>query len=382
MSDLLITNAMVFMPAEKFQGWVYCKDGIIDSIGQGETNLTASLTIDAGGQRLLPGFIDVHVHGSVGHDVMDANTDGLRAMAEFFAGKGVTSFAATTLTSSHDHILAALKTIKELLNEIDKGARIIGAHLEGPYLNLEKCGAQNPDFVRLCDPIEAKQYFDLEVIKIVSLAPEFEENHWLLERCVQDGVTASIAHTNASYEETMKSIEAGISHSTHTYNAMPPLHHRKPGVLGAVLSDNRVLCELIADNIHVHPGAMKTLWRAKGRDRVVLITDSMRAAGMPEGEYRLDDLTATVKDGRVMLADGTLAGSILTMDVAIRNFMSATGETLHSVLPTFTLNPAKALGLEDKLGSIEIGKFADLVILDTDFVVSQTIIAGETVYSR
>lgn len=382
MSDLLITNAIVFTPDKIFSGWVYCKDGIIYAVGQGETDLKATQTIDAEGQRLLPGFIDVHVHGAMGHDVMDGNPDGLKAMARFFASKGVTSFTPTTLTSSHEHIMAALKAIKSLMNEVSDGSRIVGTHLEGPYLNIEKSGAQNPDFVRPCNPSEAQQYFDQEVLKIVSLAPEIEENHWLIEQCLQAGITASIAHTSASYEETMENINRGISHSTHTYNAMTPLHHRDPGVVGAVLSDNRVMCELIADNIHVHPGAMKTLWRVKGRDRVVLITDAMRATGMPEGEYRLDDLTATVKDGRVTLANGTLAGSVLTMDVAIRNFMSATGESLHTILPTFSLNPAKALGLDDKLGSIEVGKSADLVIANAHFEVSQTFIAGKSVYKR
>src|SRR5690606_14672151 len=155
-----------------------------------------------------------------------------------------------------------------------------------------------PDYVRLCDPNEAQQYLDTGVIRLISLAPEFEENRWLIEECTRRGITASVAHTNATYEQALKGIEYGISHSTHTFNAMTALHHRNPGVVGAVLSDNSVNCELIADNIHVHAGAIKTLWHAKGRDRVVLISDAMRAAGMPDGEYKLEDLTAFVKDGR------------------------------------------------------------------------------------
>ena len=185
---------------------------------------------------------------------------------------------------------------------------------------MEKCGAQNPDYVRLCDPDEAQAYFDSGVLRIVSLAPEFAENHWLIEKCNHEGVTASIAHTNASYEEALSAIDLGMSQSTHTYNAMTGLHHRNPGVVGAVLGDERVTCELIADNIHVHQGAMKALWQAKGANSITLISDAMRACGMPDGEYKLDDLTAYVKDGRASLADGTLAGSVLTMDVAIKNF--------------------------------------------------------------
>ena len=382
MTDLLINNAIIYAPEEAFEGWLYCQDGRIHSIGQGNTNLDAATVIDANGQALLPGFIDVHVHGAVGHDVMDADADGLLAMAKFFASRGVTAFAATTLTSSHEKILAALDNIKTVMSIEHDGAQLIGAHLEGPYLNVEKCGAQNPDFVRLCDPQEAQQYLDSGVIRLISLAPEFEDNYWLIKQCVDRGITASIAHTSATYEETLSGIEQGIRHSTHTYNAMTGLHHRKPGVVGAVLGDDRVYCELIADNIHVHPGAMRTLWRAKGRDRLILISDSMRAAGMPDGEYKLEDLTAIVKNGTATLASGTLAGSILTLDVAISNIMAATGCDLHAILPAFSLNPAQAIGIADTKGSIEMGKDADFALMNSNFEVTQTIIGGRIIYKQ
>lgn len=382
MSDLLIKNAIIYTPDARFSGWVSCANGKIEAIGEGNPPESSAETIDAGGQHLLPGFIDTHVHGAAGHDTMDADKVGLIAMAKFFASKGVTAFTPTTLTSTHGKILAALDTVKSLMDTAIDGAAIVGVHLEGPYLNVEKCGAQNPDFVRLCDPDEAQEYLDSGIIRIISLAPEFPENHWLIEQCKTMGITTSIAHTTASYEETLAGIDAGISQSTHTYNAMTGLHHRKPGVVGAVMGDERVTCELIADNIHVHPGAMKALWNAKGHDKINLISDAMRAAGMPEGEYKLEDLTAFVKEGKATLSNGTLAGSILTMDVAVRNFMLATGADLQAILPTFSLNPARAIGLDESKGSIEIGKDADFVLVDNNISVQQTLIRARVVYQR
>jgi len=382
MSDLLIKNAVIYTPESKINGWVRCENGKITTIGEGRPPESTATIIDANGQHLLPGFIDTHVHGAVNHDTMDADRDGLIAMADFFASRGVTAFTPTTLTSTHDKIMAALETVKTLINTEIDGASIVGVHLEGPYLNVKKTGAQNPDFVRLCDPDEAQHYLDSGVLRVVSVAPEFLENHWLIEQCKSRGITASIAHTMATYEETLAGIEAGISQSTHTYNAMTSLNHRKPGVVGAVMSDDRVNCELIADNIHVHPAAMKALWYAKGRDKISLISDAMRAAGMPEGEYKLEDLTAFVKDGKATLADGTLAGSVLTMDVAVKNFMAATGADLHTIMPTFSLNPARTIGLDDCKGSIEAGKDADFVLLGNDISVQKTIVGGRVVYQN
>ena len=380
MNNLLITNAIIYTPRAKIEGWVYCANDKIHSIGWGNPPPSANTVIDAEGKSLLPGFIDTHVHGAMGHDTMDASVEGLQAMAQFFASKGVTAFTPTTLTSSHEQILSALDSIRTAMSQPQSGALIVGAHLEGPYLNVEKSGAQNPDYVRLCSPDEAEQYFNSGVIRIVSLAPEFQENHWLIEQCNHRGITASLAHTKATYEQALTAFDLGLSQSTHTFNAMTHLLPREPGVVGAVMSDERVTCELIADGIHVYEGAMKVLWRAKGAERINLISDAMRACGMPDGEYKLDALTAFVKDGSARLANGTLAGSVLTMDVAVKNFVHATGADLHDILPTFSQNPARAIGLEHQKGSISQGKDADLVLIDNDFNVHKTIIGGTVVY--
>jgi N-acetylglucosamine-6-phosphate deacetylase len=275
----------------------------------------------------------------------------------------------------------ALATVRSLLHQpLPDGATIIGAHLEGPYFNVEKCGAQNPDYVRLAEMQEALAYLDSGVLRLVSIAPEFTENHAVIRECVRRGITVSIAHTDASYEQAMHAIALGVTHATHTYNAMSGLHHRKPGTLGAVLGSPTVRCELIVDNIHVHPGAMNVVWHAKGKDRVILVTDAMAAAGMPEGVYKLGELDVTVKQGQASLASGTLAGSVLGMAAGVRNFMAATATTLQDIWQTMSLNPARACGIAHSKGSIEIGKDADFALLDAAAQVRMTIIGGRVVY--
>jgi N-acetylglucosamine-6-phosphate deacetylase len=382
MSDLLIQNVRVITPERVIaQGWVLARAGKIVALGAGEVAAGSAQVVDGGGGTLLPGFIDVHVHGAMGGDTMDAEAASLRKMAAYYATQGVTSFLPTTLTAPHQQLMDALATVRSLLHQpLPDGATIIGAHLEGPYFNVEKCGAQNPDYVRLAEMQEALAYLDSGVLRLVSIAPEFTENHAVIRECVRRGITVSIAHTDASYEQAMHAIALGVTHATHTYNAMSGLHHRKPGTLGAVLGSPTVRCELIVDNIHVHPGAMNVVWHAKGKDRVILVTDAMAAAGMPEGVYKLGELDVTVKQGQASLASGTLAGSVLGMAAGVRNFMAATATTLQDIWQTMSLNPARACGIAHSKGSIEIGKDADFALLDAAAQVRMTIIGGRVVY--
>ena len=382
MNEILITNAKIITPESTIaQGWLVARDGIIAAIAGGTPPDISNIpVIDADGLTLLPGFIDIHVHGAVGADTMDANPASLEKMAVFFAKQGVTGFTPTTLTSSHEQTLAALQTIKTMMNRPHEGAAILGCHLEGPYLNLEKSGAQNTQYIRRAERAEATAYLDADVIRLISIAPEFEENHWLIDECVQRGITVSAAHTNATYQQMRDAIAMGITHATHTYNAMTGLHHREPGVLGAVMESSAVRCELIADNIHVHPAAMNVLWSAKGKDRLILITDSMQAAGMPDGSYKLGDYSVTVANGSATLANGTLAGSIITMQRAVHNFMQATGESLETIWRVMSLNPARAIHLGHCKGSLEIGKDADMVLVNSDMDVCLTIVGGKVVY--
>jgi N-acetylglucosamine-6-phosphate deacetylase len=381
--NLLITNAKIITPTAIYaRGWLLCRDGKIAALNGGDAPAFESVPVlDAGGLSLIPGFIDVHVHGADGFDTMDASPEGLTRMAQFYARHGVTSFLATTWTDTNDHITAALKNVKAHQGKQPNGATILGVHLEGPYINRAKGGAQNLDLIRRSSREEALPWLDVDVIKLVALAPEYDENHWLIAECVRRGITVSQAHTDATYDQTLKAIELGITQATHTFNAMPPLHHRDPGVLGAVMASDAVRCELIADNIHVHPAAMNVLWRMKQPDKLVLISDSIRAVGKPDGEYPVDERITYVKNGVARLKDGTLAGSTLTMDRGLYNFMQATGEPLEKVWQCASLNAAQAIHVGHAKGSIEIGKDADFALVDDRISVTNTIVGGEVVYS-
>jgi N-acetylglucosamine-6-phosphate deacetylase len=381
---LLIVNAKIITPTVVYsRGWLLCENGQIAALAGGDApDFEDIQVIDATGKTLLPGFIDVHVHGAMNSEAMDATPESLATMAQFYAQHGVTGFLATTWTDSDARIKAALANIKAVMQKPSQGASVLGVHLEGPYLNPEKCGAQNINYIRQAQPAEALSYLDTDVIQLLSLAPEFEENHWLIRECVRRGITVSIAHSSANYAQTAQGIEIGITHATHTYNAMTGLHHRDPGTLGAVMRSPYVRCELIADNIHVHPAAMDVLWRIKGEDHLILISDAVRAAGMPDGAYPVDERTIYVKDGAARLVDGTLAGSILTLDAGLRNFLKATGEKLETVWQTTSLNAARAIHLSHRKGSLEVGKDADLVLLDDAITIAMTIVAGEIVYQR
>ncbi len=382
--SILFINTRIITPAQVIeQGWLLCEGQSIRRIGMGNAPTFAGAEIINGdGRTLIPGFIDVHVHGGMGHDTMDANPESLRKMARFYAQHGVTGFLPTTWTEPAERILAALQVIAQLQGQQPEGATILGAHLEGPYINVEKRGAQWAEDVRRADRDEALAFLNMNVIRLLALAPEFEENKWLIQEAVQRGVTVSVAHTAATYDQIVAAAALGLSHATHTYNAMTGLNHRDPGTLGAVMTLPEINCELIADNIHVHPAAMRILYAAKGADRVVLISDSVRSAGLPDGDYLIDDRKVVVKEGAVRLSDGTLAGSMLTMDVGLRNFMAATGEPLEKVWQTSSLNAARAIHLSALKGRIEVGKDADLVLVDEAITVYLTLAEGRIVYRK
>ncbi len=382
---LLFTNAHIFGAAADWaSGWLLTEGKHIHQMGSGSApdflDGTITRTIEASGLMLLPGFIDLHVHGAIGHEAMDASPDGLQAMARFYAQHGVTGFLPTTWTDSHTSISQALDTITELTGPVKNGATILGAQMEGPYLNASKSGAQAAHHIRRADRSEVAEYLDNH-IKLLALAPEFEENLWLIDECVRRGITVSAAHTAANYQQMLVAVEHGLSHATHTFNAMVGLGHRDPGTVGAVLALPQIRAELIADNVHVHPATMKILVQAKGVDKVILITDAIRGCGMPDGDYRIDQRTIHVQHGTARLPDGTLAGSVLTMDRALRNILQATGLSLREAWPMTSLNAAQAIGISANKGSLEIGKDADLIVLEPDLNVIMTIAEGEIVYA-
>ncbi|MDX1687533.1 MAG: N-acetylglucosamine-6-phosphate deacetylase [Candidatus Promineifilaceae bacterium] len=382
---ILIRNARLFAPTGVVDpGWLLTAGEEIRALGPGRPPAFAPAQVgrevDADGRRLLPGFIDLHAHGAVGHEVMDADPEGIREIARFYARHGVTAFLPTTWTAARERLMAALAAVEQVIGPAPDGATVLGAYVEGPYLNPEKCGAQDTRYIRRADRTEAQAILDTGVVRVLALAPEFEENVWLIEECVRRGVTVSAAHTTAGFEAMGLAVERGLRQVTHMFNAMVGLGHRRPGTVGAAMAFPEINCELIADNVHVHPPVMKILVDVKGPEGVILITDAIRGAGMPDGEYAIDERTVTVRDGAARLPDGTLAGSILTMDRALHNVQAATGRPLEAVWPMASLNAARAIGVAGRRGSLEVGKAADLVLLDEAYNVALTVAEGRIVF--
>jgi N-acetylglucosamine-6-phosphate deacetylase len=384
---LLIHNTRLFSPNHAgLMGWLLIENGLIRSFGFGNPpNFSGDASIqriDAQGNNLLPGFIDLHVHGAKGHEVMDASPTGLEEMSRFYASHGVTSFLATTWTADHPSIMKALELVEEMQGPVEGGATLLGVHLEGPYLNPARCGAQDVNLIRRAAKEEALEILDTGVIRLLALAPEFDENLWLIDECVKRGITVSAAHTTANYAQMQRAAEYGITHLTHSFNAMEGLGHRELGTIGAAMSLPQISCELIADNIHVHPAAQKILVEVKTPSGVILVTDAIRAAGLPDGDYMLDERSVHIENGAVRLSNGTLAGSVLTMERALKNVCAATRRSLAEMWITSSLNAARAIGISSRKGSLEVGKDADLVLLDESFQVQLTVVQGEIVFKE
>ncbi|MEK6264674.1 MAG: N-acetylglucosamine-6-phosphate deacetylase [Clostridium sp.] len=332
--------------------------------------------IDANGNFVSPGFIDMHVHGSGGYDVMDGTAQALSVISSVLAHNGVTGFLPTTMTMSEEKIYAALDNIRLHMKKEINGSKILGAHMEGPFINKKYKGAQKEDFIIKPNFKFVEDYID--VIKLITLAPEEDDNFDFIKETVKrTNIILSIGHSNAEYEETMDAINCGISHATHTFNAMTPLNHRKPGIVGAILNSD-IYCELIADGIHVHPAIFNILKKVKGTDKIILITDSMRAGCLRDGVSELGGQKVIVKNNSARLENGTLAGSILKLNEGVKNFMDNSNIDICEAINLVSINPARELGLDKVKGSLEVGKYADIVILDSNFNVHQTIVVGNT----
>ena len=333
--------------------------------------------IDAGHNYVSPGFIDIHVHGCGGSDTTDATEYALHTMSGKLASTGVTSFLAATMTLDRERITAALRNISNCIKRVT-GAELMGCHLEGPFLNPLFKGAHDPDKMILPDISLIQEFRD--IIKLITFAPELSDNKEFMEYCKSSGITMSIGHSNATYEQALEAISQGASHVTHTFNAMSPLHHREPGVVGAAMN-TPVSCELIVDNIHLHSAIPEIMYKIKGIDKIILVTDAMRASGMPEGNYALGGRQVFVKDGKAALATGALAGSILTMNTALKNFIKITRLPLEEAIKTVTVNPARVIGA-DRKGSLKPGTDADLTVFDSDFNIISAFVKGRCVYQK
>lgn len=352
--------------------------GKIAAIVPAESAPPASEILDAQGLWVAPGFIDVHVHGGDGHDTMDATPQAIHSMARFFARHGVTSYFPTTMSAPAEAIARAIANVAACPQPED-GAQHLGVHVEGPYLSKDYPGAQNPDVLRLPDPQEYTGWFESGVVRLITAAPEIEGALELIDAGVRQGIEFAIGHSGASYEEVITAADRGARQATHTFNGMLGLHHRRPGTLGGVLTDDRIYAQMIADGIHLHPAIVRLLARAKDPSRVILITDAMRAAGLPDGDYDLGDQPVTVQDGIARISNGSLAGSTATMDHVVRSTMQFAGLTLPQAVMMATTVPARAMKLSHK-GIITAGGEADIVLLDDDVQVQATIVCGRVVY--
>jgi len=375
-----IINGNILLPDGEVKGRALAFEGgkiagIVDAPPAGAD------TIDAAGGVIAPGLVDVHIHGFMGWDASNGSAEELRAMSQRLAGWGTTSWLPTTMTLDWpvlEKCFSAIRVARDASIQEDwNGAQVLGCHAEGPFISSKKKGAQSESSIQSPDIEKLRPWMD--VVRLMTVAPEVEGALPFIREAARLGVTLSMGHTDATAAQALSGVEAGITHATHTFNAMSPMSHREPGAVGAALSDGHVYCELIADTFHVNPLLFGIMARQKG-DHLVLITDSIQVAHLPDGPHDQSGQTVVVDGIRCRFPDGTIAGSSLTLDMAVRNFRKYTGLPLYEVVNMASLYPARSIGADDRKGSLEPGKDADILIADGDFNIRQTFIRGRQVY--
>lgn len=360
------------------------EDGLIAGIAsRSQTELPPCRHLDFPGCTLAPALFDVHCHGSMNHDVMEATPEAFTAVGQFLARNGVGAFLPTTMTAPIDAILKSLAGIAKYIGSRDYGARPLGIHIEGPFLSRHKRG---------CHPVDLLQTPTVEMfdrmwqasegnIRLMTIAPELPNAAEVISRATSLGVRASIGHSDATAEQAKAGIRAGATTATHTYNAMRDFNHKASGILGEVLSNDNLFAELICDGFHVDPAAVNIYWRCKGPDRAILITDAMSAAGMPDGSYKLGEEAVKVVGGKCVLAgetrSDTLAGSTLSLNRGVKNFAAFTGAPLDQVTRLASRNPARMTGFDSEVGSLAVGRAADINVIDAQNQVTKTFLRGE-----
>lgn len=349
------------------------EDGKIAGLGP---NDGSPVDVYASDRIAVPGFIDIHIHGGAGHEVMDGTPEAIRAISSHLASNGVASWLPSVLSSPWPQAKKTVAAIAEVMRMGSGGAEVLGAHLEGPFLNPARAGAMATDCLRLpsLEEIQRELGDAFCAVRYVALAPELPGALELIRDLCAAGIKVSIGHTDATYEQAQAAFDAGATGLTHTYNAMRPLHHREPGVLAAALLDNRVTAELIWDNFHVHQAAARIVVKAKGPDRVALISDAVSAAGLGDGDYMLGGQKIIVENGLAKLTNGTIAGSAITLDEVVRN--AAEYFSLQEAIKMATTAPARAIGAEDRKGRIALGSDADIVLLNNDLSIDCTFLKG------
>ena len=377
-----IINGKIVLPDRVAEDLaVIFSDRIEKIVASEEVDLSDYEVIDAGGNYVAPGLIDIHIHGYLGEDASDADADGLKKMAEGLVANGVTSWCPTTMTIAKEDIQKAFDCIRAVKNSDGYyGAKILGVNSEGPFINPSKKGAQAEEHILRPDADFILENAD--IVKLFTVAPEVDGAKECVEKVrANSDITVSMGHTDATYEEANAGISWGVTHATHLFNAMTALMHRNPGVVGAALSDENVSCELIADTFHVNKGLFRLVSKIKG-DKLCIITDCLRSGGMPDGDYTLGGQPITKKGIECRLTDGTIAGSVLTLNKGVYNLLANTDLSVSEAVNCASLNPAKAIKSADEIGSLEEGKKADIIIADGEFEIISTIIDGEIRYNR
>ena len=363
---------------------VVIEDGNITSIAtrKSAAEPTDARVLDFPGATLAPAFFDVHIHGAAGHDVMEATPPALDAVSRFLAARGTGTYLATTVTAPLDATLRSLAALAQIISKpaVPGRARPLGIHLEGPFLSHKKRGVQPAEHLLAPDIGTFDRMYDAAEghARLMTIAPELPGAAALAEHATKRGVRVSVGHSNATAAETLAAIEAGAVGATHTFNAMRALDHREPGILGIVLTSDQLYSELICDGVHTTPEIVRLWWKAKGPERAILVTDAMSAAGMPDGEYQLGGFAVQVDNGRAM-ARGVLAGSVLTLDRALKNFVAFTGASVNQGLRLLTANPAAMTGFREQTGSLDVGQRADLVAVDAAGKLLGSLIGGQPV---
>lgn len=376
---MLIKNCNIIFKDKIECGSVLIENGKIKSLNPDMTD--HSETIDGSNLYLSPGFIDVHIHGAGGCDTMDGTFESIDKISKVISSHGTTSFLPTTMTCSIDDIKKSIESISYAKKNGTSGANVLGAHLEGPFISPNMIGAQNPLYVAKpsIDTFKDMVSDHINDIITVTLAPEVEGAKELIKFLKENNINPSIGHSKATYDEAIEGINCGACHSTHLFNAMTPLHHREPGVVGAIL-DSDITTETISDGIHINFGSLRIAYKTKTTDKVLLVTDAMMACCMPDGKYSLGGQEVIVKNNAARLNNGSLAGSVLTLDAAIRNVYKNSQYPLYEVVKMATLNGAKLCKVDDTKGLIKEGYDADLVLFDDNINIKYTIVNGNIVY--
>ncbi|NMA64990.1 MAG: N-acetylglucosamine-6-phosphate deacetylase [Clostridiaceae bacterium] len=380
--DLYIKNATAYIGGTFVKTDITINNGKIASLKPNPAN---SLPVhDVSGNKVLPGFIDIHTHGAYNVDVNNATSQDLCEVSKYFASQGTTSYLTSIVTDTEEKTLQCIEQIINAMKMPTCGAKILGIHLEGPFLDPEYRGSMAIHLLKKANNELFEKYFNAAEgnIRYITISPEVEGAMDLIKEAVKKGVVVSIGHSGADYETAMESIEIGATSSTHTFNGMKLMHQHFPAIAGAVLESN-IFCEAICDGRHLHPAVVRLLIKTKGLDRVVAVTDSIMATGLPDGEYILGVNKVRVTDGDArLISDGTRAGSTLTTITALKNLIKFTGRKMEELIPLLTSNPAALMRISDKKGSIEEGKDADLVVIDDELNVETTIVGGNIIFNK